>query len=53
MEITETRCLGLGRLFPLYRGPKGRPWPNKYQVNLRKGMEGDWPDSPDAKNKVP
>ncbi len=32
--------------------PKGRPWPNKYQVNLRKGMEGDLVGFPKGKNKV-
>ncbi len=33
--------------------PKGRPWPNQYQVNLRKGMEGDLAGFANAKNKVP
>ena len=33
--------------------PKGRPWPNQYQVNLRKGMEGDLAGFADAKNKLP
>ncbi len=33
--------------------PKGRPWPNKYQVNLRKGMEGDLGGFENAKSKVP
>jgi hypothetical protein len=32
--------------------PAGRPWPARYQVNLRKGMEGDV-DAKDGKNKVP
>ncbi len=33
--------------------PEGRPWPKKYQVNLRKGMEGNIDGFPDGKNAVP
>ncbi len=33
--------------------PKGRPWPNRYQVNLRKGMEGELVGFKKAVNKVP
>jgi hypothetical protein len=33
--------------------PQGRPWPDRYQVNLRKGMECDLVGFPDGKNKVP
>lgn len=33
--------------------PKGQPWPPRYQVNLRKGMEGDLDANKAAKNKVP
>jgi len=33
--------------------PEGRPWPKKYQVNLRKGMEGDLVGFADGKNTVP
>ena len=33
--------------------PKGRPWPDQYQVNLRKGMEGDLVGFENGKNKVP
>ena len=32
---------------------RGRPWPPRYQVNLRKGMEGDLDAIKEAKNKVP
>jgi hypothetical protein len=32
--------------------PQGRPWPNKYQVNLRWGMEGDLVGFKDGKNTV-
>jgi len=32
--------------------PAGRPWPRRYQVNLRKGMEGDLDGFPAGKNKV-
>jgi len=31
--------------------PKGRPWPNQYQANLRKGMEGNVDELPGAKSK--
>jgi len=33
--------------------PEGRPWPKEYQVNLRKGMEGNIDGFPDGKNAVP
>lgn len=33
--------------------PAGKPWPKKYQVNLRKGMEGNIDGFPDGKNAVP
>lgn len=33
--------------------PEGRPWPKKYQVNLRKGMEGNIDGFPDGKSAVP
>ena len=33
--------------------PEGRPWPNRYQVNLRKGMEGDLGGFRDGKSTVP
>ena len=33
--------------------PKGRPWPARYQVNLRKGMEGNLDGFKDGKNGVP
>jgi hypothetical protein len=33
--------------------PEGRPWPNQYQVNLRKGMEGDLVGFAAGKNKLP
>jgi hypothetical protein len=32
--------------------PEGRPWPKRYQVNLRKGMEGDLAGFPNGKNTV-
>jgi hypothetical protein len=32
--------------------PAGRPWPGKYQVNLRFGMEGDLVGSKEGVNKV-
>ncbi|NLF72846.1 MAG: DUF1080 domain-containing protein [Candidatus Anammoximicrobium sp.] len=32
--------------------PAGRPWPRRYQVNLRKGMEGDLDGFPAGKNTV-
>jgi len=32
--------------------PAGRPWPKRYQVNLRKGMEGDLDGFPAGKNPV-
>jgi hypothetical protein len=31
--------------------PKGRPWPDRYQANLRKGMEGNVDELPGAKSK--
>ena len=31
--------------------PPNRPWPPRYQVNLRKGMEGNVDDLPGAKSK--
>ena len=33
--------------------PPGRPWPNRYQVNLRKGMEGDLDGVKGGKNTIP
>ena len=33
--------------------PAGRPWPKRYQVNLRHDMMGDLGGFPDGKNKVP
>jgi hypothetical protein len=33
--------------------PAGRPWPRRYQVNLRKGMEGDLAGFQDGVNSVP
>jgi hypothetical protein len=33
--------------------PEGRPWPRRYQVNLRKGMEGNLDGRNGAKNPVP
>jgi len=32
--------------------PAGRPWPGKYQVNLRFGMEGDLVGSKEGINKI-
>jgi hypothetical protein len=32
--------------------PEGRPWPRRYQVNLRQGMEGNLDGFPDGKNPV-
>lgn len=32
--------------------PPGRPWPGRYQVNLRKGMEGNIDGFADGKNTV-
>lgn len=32
--------------------PAGRPWPKRYQVNLRKGMEGNLDGFPAGKNPV-
>ena len=32
--------------------PDGQPWPEKYQVNLRKGMEGDLGGFPQGKNTI-
>jgi hypothetical protein len=32
--------------------PEGRPWPRRYQVNLRKGMEGELVGFQDGKNTV-
>lgn len=32
--------------------PEGRPWPRRYQVNLRKGMEGNLDGFPAGKNTV-
>lgn len=31
--------------------PEGKPWPARYQVNLRQGQEGDVGGLPDAKSK--
>lgn len=33
--------------------PAGRPWPKQYQVNLRKGMEGELVGFQEAVNRVP
>ncbi|MFV1965282.1 MAG: DUF1080 domain-containing protein [Pirellulaceae bacterium] len=33
--------------------PEGRPWPRKYQVNLRRNMEGDLVGFEDAQNELP
>jgi hypothetical protein len=33
--------------------PAGRPWPGRYQVNLRKGMEGNLDGLTGGKNAVP
>ena len=33
--------------------PQGRPWPNRYQVNLRVGMEGDLVGFKDGRNTIP
>ncbi len=32
--------------------PEGRPWPKRYQVNLRKGMEGDLGGFKEGVNRV-
>jgi hypothetical protein len=40
-----------GIYFRYDKVPAGRPWPPRYQVNLRKGMEGDLDNL--GKNKVP
>lgn len=32
--------------------PAGRPWPKRYQVNLRKGMEGNLDGFPTGKNPI-
>jgi hypothetical protein len=42
-----------GIYFRYEQVPAGRPWPPRYQVNLRKGMEGDLDAIKEAKNKVP
>jgi len=31
--------------------PQGRPWPARYQVNLRQGMEGNVQELPDARSE--
>jgi hypothetical protein len=41
-----------GIYFRYDRVPPGRPWPPRYQVNLRKGMEGDLDGVKAAKNPV-
>lgn len=33
--------------------PQGSPWPDRYQVNIRKGGEGDLVGFPEGKNKIP
>jgi 3-keto-disaccharide hydrolase len=42
-----------GVYFRYSKIPEGRPWPDQYQVNLRKGMEGELVGFADGKNKVP
>jgi hypothetical protein len=42
-----------GLYFRYEEVPAGRPWPKRYQVNLRKGMEGELGGFPDGKNTVP
>ena len=37
----------------LDRVPQGRPWPPRYQLNLRKGMEVDRDGVKAAKNTLP
>jgi hypothetical protein len=42
-----------GVYFRYQQAPEDRPWPNKYQVNLRKGLEGELVGFADGKNTVP
>jgi len=42
-----------GVYFRFQEVPDGRPWPEKYQVNLRKGMEGDLVGFKEGKNPIP
>jgi hypothetical protein len=42
-----------GLYFRYQEVPAGRPWPKDFQINLRKGMEGDIGGFKDGKNLVP
>jgi len=42
-----------GIYFRYDKVPAGRPWPQRYQVNLRKGMEGELVSFADGKSPVP
>jgi hypothetical protein len=52
-ETLESDRWDSGIYFRYTTIPKGRAWPDKYQVNLRKGMEGDLVGFKKAVNAVP
>lgn len=42
-----------GVYFRYQEVPEGQPWPKRYQVNLRKGLEGELVGFANGKNKIP
>lgn len=52
-KTVATKQWDSGIYFAYNEVPKGRPWPSKYQVNLRKGMEGELVGFKSGVNKVP
>lgn len=52
-KALPTEMWDSGLYFRYSEVPAGRPWPKKYQVNLRKGMEGNIDGFPDGKNTIP
>lgn len=52
-KTLETKMWDSGIYFRYESVPEGRPWPDKYQVNLRKEMECDLVGFDNGKNSVP
>ena len=51
-KALDAKMWDSGLYFRYQEVPSGRPWPNRFQINLRKGMEGDLGGFSDGKNTV-
>ena len=51
-KALDAKMWDSGLYFRYQEVPRGRPWPNSFQINLRKGMEGDLGGFTDGKNTV-